>query len=82
MVKEVLRRHAAFHGVAKVTRGHAVPLGVAPRAVEAVQPDAQLDGAPNTAVDARGVGEENMVVDVEGDGILRRLASLLKRTSA
>ena len=67
VVKEVLRRHATFHGVAEVTCGHAVPLGVAPLAVNAVQPDAQLHGASEPAVDAGTVGEVDVVVDVEGD---------------
>ena len=68
VVKEVLRRHATLHGVAEVTCGHAVPLGVAPLAVNAVQPDAQLDGATDPTVDAGAVGEVDVVVDVEGDG--------------
>ena len=68
MVKEFTRRHATLHGVAEVTRGHAVPLGVAPLAVNAVQSDAQLDGASEPAVDAGAVGEVEVVVDVEGDG--------------
>ena len=68
MAQEVPYRHAALHGIAEVTRGHAVPLGVSLRTVEAIQPDAQLDGAPNPAVDAGAVGEEEVIVAVDGEG--------------